>query len=211
MRAPSRPREYPERSAITPPTRMEIQTALPATWPACPSSAKIPAPTMAPIPMATADQNKTDFPDLCISSASVCCQVGGRDGPSRCVSDGLDNVTVCRAGFSLRRLTRMATPGVVLTREPGVVVQVSGQRTSRRAPRCPWPPRPAVPRFTRGFGPGAVPGRRLPRLLRGHVALRSGSRPRVSRRPQRGVRAHPRPAACGTGWRPSTGSTRHSR
>jgi hypothetical protein len=38
-------------NAIAPASWNESQTAAPATWPAAPSSEKMPAPTMAPTPM----------------------------------------------------------------------------------------------------------------------------------------------------------------
>src|SRR3954451_12583001 len=53
-RAPSFANEYPWRAATPPARRNEIQTAAPATSPAAPSSAKIPAPTMEPTPMKAA-------------------------------------------------------------------------------------------------------------------------------------------------------------
>src|SRR5690242_5814517 len=49
--APSLPKEYPCRAAMAPASRNDNQTADPATSPAAPSSAKIPAPTIAPTPM----------------------------------------------------------------------------------------------------------------------------------------------------------------
>src|SRR4051812_31198498 len=49
--APSLPNEYPCRPAITPASRKDSHTADPATSPAAPSRAKIPAPTIAPTPM----------------------------------------------------------------------------------------------------------------------------------------------------------------
>ena len=53
-RAPNLANEYPCSTATPPARRKEIQTAEPATSPAAPSSAKIPAPTMDPTPMKAA-------------------------------------------------------------------------------------------------------------------------------------------------------------
>ena len=50
-RAPILAKEYPCSAATPPARRNEIQTAEPATSPAVPSRAKIPAPTMEPTPM----------------------------------------------------------------------------------------------------------------------------------------------------------------
>ena len=56
---------YPSASDTRPAARKEIQTAAPAMSPACPRRAKMPAPTMAPMPRKTAPR-------------SVICWVGAR-------------------------------------------------------------------------------------------------------------------------------------
>ena len=52
--APSLAKEYPCSPAIAPAMRNDSQTAGPATAPAAPSSAKMPAPTIDPTPMKVA-------------------------------------------------------------------------------------------------------------------------------------------------------------
>ncbi len=56
-RIPSFAQTYPINIATPPPTRNEIQTAEPATAPASPSSAKIPAPIIEPIPSTVAPRS----------------------------------------------------------------------------------------------------------------------------------------------------------
>src|SRR5512145_694507 len=59
-RAPSFANEYPCSADTAPASRKEIQTAAPATSPAAPSNAKIPAPTMDPTPMNAAWRTDND-------------------------------------------------------------------------------------------------------------------------------------------------------
>ena len=54
-------KEYPLRRAIMPPNMKESQTIFPAILPACPITIKIPAPTIAPIPIKTALHNPNAF------------------------------------------------------------------------------------------------------------------------------------------------------
>ncbi len=77
-RAPNLAKEYPWRAAIPPARRNDTHTAAPATSPAGASSEKMPAPTMAPMPM-NAAWRTVSFVDRALSVASMSTPVSSPD------------------------------------------------------------------------------------------------------------------------------------